>query len=315
MFAKVGILFLAALPLLGQRPGGLAERIHSAPLPDEQRQALAAAFSAKDFARIETSLAGAAAADVPNASAAELQALLGALEFVGGRMNLAVQAFRRSELLQPLDDHDRFTLAMALVNLGDVKGSRAELTRLNENHPDQPIYLYWLARLDYGQRLYDEAVAKLNKVIRMDPDSVRGYDNLGLSFDMMGLTDEAQNAFAKAVALNRKLATPSPWPPHNLGYLQLRLQQFREAEENLREALKYDSRFALAHYHLGRVLESEGQDDAAIDEYKSTAALDPNIAEPLYSLGRLYMRHGRTAEAESVLAEYKKRKARSVDTL
>jgi tetratricopeptide (TPR) repeat protein len=315
MLVKIGVLLLAVAPLLGQQPRGIAERIRNAPLPDQQRQALAASFSEKDFARIEAILAGAAAADVPFAGAAELQALLGALEFVGGRMNLAVEAFRRSESLQPLDDHDRFTLAMALVNLGDVKGSRVELTRLNQSHPDQPIYLYWLARLDYGQRLYDEAVTKLNQVIRMDPDSVRGYDNLGLSFDMMGLTDEAQNAFVKAVALNRKLATPSPWPPHNLGYLQLRLQQFHEAEENLREALKYDPRFALAHYHLGRVLESEGQDDAAIDEYKSAAALDTNLAEPLYSLGRLYMRHGRTAEAESVLAEYKRRKALAVDTL
>jgi tetratricopeptide (TPR) repeat protein len=315
MRAKIRVFLLAAVPLLAQRPGGIAERIRSAPLPEEQRQALAASYSEKDFGRMEAILAAGAATDVPSASAAELQALLGALEFVGGRMNLAVQAFRRSESLKPLDDHDRFTLAMALVNLGDVKGSRAELTRLNASHPDQTIYLYWLARLDYGQRLYDEAVEKLNKVIRLDPDSVRGYDNLGLSFDMMGLTDEAKSAFAKAVALNRKLPAPSPWPPQNLGYLLLRLQQFHEAEENLREALKYDPQFALAHYHLGRVLENEGQDDAAVVEYKSAAALDAKLAEPLYSLGRLYLRHGRAAEAQSVLAEYKKRKALSVDTL
>jgi tetratricopeptide (TPR) repeat protein len=307
MLAKMRVLLLAAVPLLGQRPGGLAERIGSVPLPADQRQALDSAFSAKDFARIESILG--------TEPGAELQALLGAMEFVGGRMNQAAQAFRRSEALKPIDDHDRFTLAMALVNLGDVKGSRAELTRLNESHPDQAIYLYWLARLDYGQRLYDEAVEKLNKVIRLDPNSVRGYDNLGLSFDMMGLTEEAQSAFAKAVDLNRKLASPSPWPPHNLGYLMLRLQKFHEGEENLREALKYDPRFALAHYHLGRVLENEGQDDAAIVEYKSAAALDAKIAEPLYSLGRLYLRHGRSTEAESVLAEYKKRKARAVDTL
>ena len=307
MPAKIRVLLLAAVPLLAQRPGALAERIRNAPLPVDQRQALDSAFSTKDFARIESILS-------PEPGA-ELQALLGALDFVGGRMNQAVDAFRRSEALKPLDDHDRFTLAMALVNLGDVKGSRAELTRLNQSHPDQAIYLYWLARLDYGQRLYDEAVEKLNKVIRLDPNSVRGYDNLGLSFDMMGLTDEAQNAFAKAVELNRKVAAPSPWPPHNLGYLLLRLQRFHEAEENLREALKYDPQFALAHYHLGRVLESEGQDDGAISEYKAAAALDPKIAEPLYSLGRLYLRHGRNAEAESVLAEYKKRKAMAIDTL
>ena len=43
---------------------------------------------------------------------------------------------------------------------------------------------------------------------------------------------------------------------------------------------------------------NEGKDDAAIDEYKSAAALDAKLAEPLYSLGRLYGRHGRAAEAD-----------------
>jgi tetratricopeptide (TPR) repeat protein len=315
MPAKLRVLLLAAVPLLAQRPSGLIERIRAVPLPAEQRAALEASFSEKSFGQMESILGGPVAFDAPPDAAAERQALLGALEFVGGRMNQAVDAFRRSESLKPLDDHDRFTLAMALVNLGDVKGSRKELLRLNESHPNQAIYLYWLARLDYGQRLYDEAVDKLNRVVRLEPDSVRGYDNLGLSFDMMGLTDEAQGAFAKAVALNRKLAAPSAWPPHNFGYLLLRLQRFPEAEENLREALQYDPSFALAHYHLGRVLEAEAHDDAAIAEYKSAAALDAKLAEPLYSLARLYLRHGRSAEAESVLAEYKKRKALAADTL
>jgi len=305
MLARMCVFLLAPVLLLGQRPAGLADRIRNAPLPEDQRQALERSFSGKDYTRIEAILA--------TEPGAELQALLGALEFVGGRMNLAIQAFRRSDAVQPLEDHDRFTLAMALVNLGDMKGSRAELTRLNERHPDQPIYLYWLARLDYGQRLYDEAVEKLNRVIRLDPDSVRGYDNLGLSFDMMGLTDEAQGAFSKAVELNRKLAAPSPWPPHNFGYLLLRLVKYHEAEQYLREALQYDPNFALAHYHLGRCLESEDRDDAAIDEYKSAASLDVKLAEPLYSLGRLYQRHDRDVEAKSAFAEYRKRRAQSVE--
>jgi tetratricopeptide (TPR) repeat protein len=311
---RMCVALLVAVPLLGQTGGGLLERIRKAPLTPDERQAVTTAFSQKDFNRLEAILADATPSEAPKDGAATLRALLGALEFLGGRMNQAVQAFRQADGLSPLDDHDRFTLAMALVDLGDVKASRTELTRLNERHPDQPIYLYWLARLDYGQRLYDEAVDKFKRVTSMDPAGVRGYDNLGLSYDMMGLTEEAQSAFAKAVALNRKLPAPSPWPPHNLGYLQLRLQQFADAEEDLREALKYDPKFALAHYHLARVLENQGRNDAAIEEYKTAAALDLKLAEPLYSLGLLYRRHGREAEAASALAEYRRRKALAADS-
>lgn len=309
VFGGICIVLVAAVPLLGQRTGGILGRIETAPLPAGKRQAVATAYSEHNFARIESILAGTVTPDVPAGHAAELEALLGAIEFLGGRMVQSVQSFRRSDSLQSLDDQDRFTLAMALVALSDGKGARAELNRLNGSHPGEPIYLYWLGRLDYDQRLYSEAIKKFKRVISLDPNSVLGYDNLGLSFDMMGLPGEARSAFEKAVALNRKLPAPSPWPPLNLGSLLLRLQQFHQAEDSLRESLKYNPRFALAHYHLGRALENQGRGEAAIGEFKSAAALDATFAEPLYSLGLLYRRLGHSAEAESALAEYKRRKA------
>ncbi len=304
-------MLLLATPLFAQTTGALARRIESAPLPAGQRQAISTALSAKDFAGIETSISSALKHRLPPASSAELNSLLGALDFVGGRMPQAVEAFARAESIQPLDDADRFTFAMALINLGDLDDARTQLARLDAKHPNQPVYLYWLARLDYGQRLYDAAVEKLKRVVRLDPNSVRGYDNLGLCYDMMGLTDEAESAFATAVALNRKLPQPSRWPPDNQGYLLFRVQKFQEAEASLRESLKYDPDFALAHYHLARALEKLARDEGAIQEYKSAAALDPKFAEPLYSLGLLYGRVGRKADAESTLAEYRKRKALS----
>ena len=91
----------------------------------------------------------------------------------------------------------------------------------------------------------------------------------------------------------------------------MRSEHFEEAEENLREALRYDPKFALGHYHLGRVLEKQDRNDAAIQEYKEAAALDERVPEPLYSLGLLCRREGREAEAERALAEYRRRKALS----
>jgi superkiller protein 3 len=292
------LTLIALFPLLGQTGGGLLERIRHSAISPGQQERVAAAYAHKDFSVIEKTL-----------SEAGQYALLGALEFVGGRIPQAVDAFHKADAVKPLDDQDRFTLAMAEIKLLDGKGSRAELTRLNQSHPDSPIYLYWLARLDYDQRLYEAAVEKLKRVVQLDSGSVRGYDNLGLSYDMMGLSDEAQTAFAKAVDLNRKLAAPSPWPPHNLGSLELRLLRFREAEESLRESLKYDPKFALAHYRLARALEGLERPDAAIEEYKLASDLDPNLAEPLYSLGLLYRKRGREADAKIALAEYQKRRA------
>jgi tetratricopeptide (TPR) repeat protein len=114
--------------------------------------------------------------------------------------------------------------------------------------------------------------------------------------------------------MNRSESRPSPWPPANLGSLLLRLEKFPEAEAALREALCYDPRLAIAHYHLGRTLEGEGKTDDAIAEYQAAAELDENLAAPFYSLGQLYRLLGRLEDAQRALAEYEKRKAASGDT-
>jgi tetratricopeptide (TPR) repeat protein len=299
---------LVTAHLLSQQPDNLLERIRNSHLRPERRQALAVSFSAKDLARVEEILDREAAAAGRSPLAAELHALAGAVEFLYGRMGRAAQAFSQADRLAPLGDPDRFTWAMALVNLGDGKGAREQLTRLAASHLDAPLYIYWLARIDYDQRRYDDAIEKLNRVIRLEPSSARAYDNLGLALDMSGRPEEARDVFLKAVELNRKLPDPSPWPPHNLGYLLVRLLEFKDAEKALRESLKYDPRFATAHYHLGRALEGDGRDSEAIDEYRVAISLDPTAVEALYSLGLLYRRHDRPAEADAAFAQYKKLK-------
>jgi tetratricopeptide (TPR) repeat protein len=292
------LLVPAALP--AQKPDNLLGRIRNSNLPDEQREQLARAFAAKDYTRMEDILG--------RASGPEPRALAGDVEFLHGQMDRAALGFRQSDSMAPLGDPDRFTWAMALVNLGDANSAREQLMRLSGSHPERPLYLYWLARIDYDGRLYAEAVAKLKRVIGLDPGSARAYDSLGLALDMLGQSEEARETFLKAAELNRKLPEPSAWPPHDLGALLLRLQQLKEAENALRESLRYDPKFAMAHYHLGRALEAEGQDSEAMDEYRAATASVPVVAEAFYSLGLLYRRHGRGPEAEAAFAEYKKRK-------
>jgi tetratricopeptide (TPR) repeat protein len=284
----------------------LAGRIQNAPLGDVQRQTVLEQFARKDYAAIETALA--VTPEMAPQQSAAILALLGAIEFVGHRLGPAVSAFERADAIRPLEDKDRFTLAMALANLGRAEDAAKHLTRLSELHPDQPLYLYWLARLDYYDRRYDTAVEKLQRVVRMDPGSARAWDNLGLSFDMLGEQAEAEKAFERAAELNRKLPSPSAWTPHNYGCLLFRMQKFPQAEKSLREALGYDPRFAQAHYYLGRVLEKLGRNEEAITELKTAADLDSTLAEPLYSLGLLYRRLGRLDESKLALEQYKKRR-------
>ncbi len=305
-WSKLAAVFTLGL-LFAAEPDPIAERLGRSTLPPDTQAGVSKAIEARDYSRVEALLRAAARADTVNASC--LLALLGAIEFVGGRIGPAARAFHDAEAAGALDARDRFTFAMSLVRLGDTAGARAQLDSLHLSHPEVPLYLYWLARIDYYQRRYEDSVQKFRQVIQLDPGSARAEDNLGLALDMLGRYDEARAAFTAAVALNRDLHPPSPWPPHNLGFLLLRLEKFSDAEAALQESLRYDSGFAQAHYHLGRVLEKENRPSEAVEEYRKAIALDTNSAEPCYSLGLLYRRLGRLPEATAALAEYEKRKA------
>jgi tetratricopeptide (TPR) repeat protein len=299
------LLFVA---LLAPQPGrDIYQRLREAPLPSSQGESLANALRQRDFAVIDKALAAAAVtATLPDR--AELFALQGAVDFIGKNMQSAAAAFLAAEKISPLHDADNFTLAMAEIELQNGKDATFRLQSLADKHPTSGLYLYWLARIDYDERRYDEAIAKLNRVIELDPQSVRAYDSLGLAYDMQGQPEPARLALEKASSLNRNQTEASPWPPHDLGYLLLRMNRFSEAESALRESLRYEPNFAQAHYHLGRVLEKEEQLPAAVLEYERAITLDAASPEPCYSLALLYRKLKRDADATKMFAEYRRRK-------
>lgn len=308
--ARVVFCMLAALAALAQTED-IFQRLRRALVPSGEGEAASAALARKDFAQVEQLLAAARVSN--DAERAELLSLCGAVEFLEGKMGAAVASFRQAAKLAPLQDSDSFTLAMALVKLGHDAEARGVLGELARKYPERAIYVYWLGRLDYDQRRYEEAVEKLSKATDLDPQSFRAWDSLGLAFDMQGRMEQALGAFEKAASLNRNQAHPSPWPPHDLGYLLLRMGKAQEAEAALRESLRYDPELAQAHYHLGRVLEKEGRQAEAIDEYRAAISRDTASPDACYSLAMLYRKLHREAEANAMFAEFRKRKQAAVD--
>jgi len=263
-------------------------------------------LAGKDFTSLAAMLQRRAALN--RSDQAEVVALQGAVAFLAGQMNDAIGHFGKAAELAPLRDSDSFTLAMALVTLGDDRRATVLLSNLSGKYPKQPLYVYWLGRIDYDLRLYPEAVKKFQTAVELDPTSSRTWDSLGLAFDMQGQMEHAHDAFVIAVKLNRNLTHPSPWPPHDLGYWCLRMNRLPEAESAFRESLRYDPTLAQAHYHLARTLEKEEGRDQAVAEYKTAISNDGSLAEACYSLAMLYRKLHRNEEATAMFSEYKLRK-------
>jgi tetratricopeptide (TPR) repeat protein len=275
----------------------------SAPLSPQRRAAVEQALAARQFERAEALLNEAVTA---NPTSQELLKLLAGVCFLGGKYWNAVRAFQRAGELGPLDASSRFTLAMAYVAVKRRDRARAELELLRQAHPQNPLYLYWLARLDYDDQQFEVAAAGFRRVVELRPDFVRAHDNLGLCLEALGRFDEAIASYQQAVRLNRERSSPSPWPALNLGTLLLKLGRITEAEPYLREAVQLGPGLAPARLRLGTLLEKRGAIEEAVEQLRRAAELDPRSPEPHYALARLYRRQGDTAAAAAALAEFER---------
>lgn len=282
----------------------LLQALQDASLSAELREEIREALQRQDYTRAETLLV----AEIEKQESAPLLRLAGAIFFLDGKYLNSAIALKKAEAIEPLDESSRFTLAMSYVVLRRPDWARPELESLGQAHPENPLYPYWLARLDYEAGEYAKAVERLLQVIQLEPSFLRAYDNLGLASEALGKFEQAQEYYQRALDLNRKLTHPSPWPPLNLGILLTQLGDYQRAETLLRESLRYDPSFPQAHYRLGVVLEKQGHYPEAIEALQEAAALDPSYPDPYYALGRVYRRVGKLEEAKTALQEFQRRK-------
>jgi len=267
---------------------------------------LESALNRRDYKRAETILLEETKHDPTSARAAKLYTLMGHILFLDGQYLNSAIAWKKAEAIAPLDDPTKFSLAMAYLRLNRPDWGRDELQRLSQGDPKNPLYLYWLAKLDYDARAYTPAISRLRRVIELDPTMMRAYNNLGLCYDALGQFDEAIQSFTRAIELNRGQKQPSAWPPLNLAVSLISLNRLDEAVARLHEALSYNPQFPQAHYELGLVLEKERKFEEAIAPLQRSIDLDPLYAEPHYTLGRIYQRQGKREEALEQIEKFKK---------
>lgn len=269
------------------------------------RDAIDKAVKSRDYRQAEALLL---TETEKNPKAASLFTTLGNVFFLDGDYLQCAIAMKKAEALEPLDPRSRFTLALAYIILKQPNWARPELEKLASSEPENPNYPYWLGRLDYDAQQFGLAVARFKKALQLDPQYMKGYDNLALCYEAMGQYDDAVQTYQDALRLNRQSPSPSPWPPLNLGALLVKLQRLEEARVALEESLRTDPRFPKAHYQLGVLFEKEKKDDEAIRELNLATTYDPAYPDPYYILSRIHNRRGEDSKAKEARENFQKLK-------
>jgi Flp pilus assembly protein TadD len=145
------------------------------------------------------------------------------------------------------------------------------------------------------RKKHKPAIEEFKTAIEFDPNHVKAYNGLGISYDALGDHARAVEAYTAALKVYPKL----DYVLNNLGYSYLLQGKTDLAVENFKKALELDSANARYRNNLGLAYAKSGKYDAALAEFKGTS----DEARAHYNIAQLYFGEGLYKEAESHFEE------------
>lgn len=183
----------------------------------------------------------------------------------------------------------------AHLNSGNFKKAHKILKTLKKDHKNEAQYWETLA-LTYGMSGDNkECKNSCLQAIKLNPDNIGTYINLGVAQQNLGSLDDAENSLKIALSINKD----HPQVHNNLGSIYILQSDFSKAQPFIEKAISLDSTYSDAHCNLGEIFKNTGSTDKSIDSYLTSLKYNPNNINAYFGLGSYY-----TYEANQEKAEY-----------
>ena len=157
--------------------------------------------------------------------------------------------------------------------------------------------LEWLVRC---YKLKGEAaVEACKKAIRLKPDYADGWYGLGLTYGVLGQSQQALEAYKEVIRLKPDYA--DGW--YGLGLTYGKFGQLQQALEAYKEVIRLKPDDADGWYGLGLTYGKFGQSQQAFEAYKEAIRLKPDDAYAWHNLGTTYGELGQWQQALEALKE------------
>lgn len=139
----------------------------------------------------------------------------------------------------------------------------------------------------------EEALAKLNFVIKQDPEDPLVYHSMGNYYVIKKDFARAIKNYKKSIELDPEIA----FVYYNLGRVYAYQEKYEEAISEYKEAIDLDPLDPYFHYNLGRSYYKNQELEEAGKEYNISIKLKSDYAAPYYGLGMIYFKTGKYQEA------------------
>jgi Flp pilus assembly protein TadD len=234
-------------------------------------------------------------------SSAEAHFLLGDVLFREQKARESLAEFTTGAKFKHPGASELRTVASDYVLLADFADADRWFSEVTAETPNDAEAWYLLGRTKYNENRFAEAIVAFEHVLNLRPKDVRAEDNLGLSQQGLGRTEQAKVAFQTAIEWQRN--TPTDAQPYlNLGILLTDQSELPEAIRQLTKAAALAPGNPRIHEELGRALQTKGDMEGAQSQLETAVRLAPNAAALHFKLGQIYRHRGLNDRAQEEFA-------------
>ncbi len=218
-----------------------------------------------------------ALAIAPDSRVPALHYRLGVARACGDRFEKAADAFRKC-----LDMTDDKSQEQHLVQI------LQELEEIQAGNRDRNIFLLQAqlqrAFSEMDEERYENAAARLERLVSSDPDNPVVAYNLGVAYTFLKREEEALAAFQKVVDINPEYV--QAW--YNMGQIcMIKKRDFSRALHCFDRAVSIRPDYVGAQHQKGVALELLGEPEKALECWRKTLELDPKNKQAIENIKRL----------------------------
>ena len=217
-----------------------------------------------------------------------------------GKEKEAIIQFSNAIKIDPHFAAAHFELAQAYMKSGSAMGGYTELRRTVELDPKNLEARLELAQIYLAARQYPKSLEQANAILALDP---KNADAWAVKSGIATANNDHEEAL-------KDIQQALVYAPNRAGFhAQLGLIQAsdpstsKDAEGNVRDAVKLDPKNAPAHLLLSAMLQKKGDDAGALAEAQAATQADPKNVRAWLTLAALYYKSGDKAKSEATLMQ------------
>jgi tetratricopeptide (TPR) repeat protein len=219
----------------------------------------------------------------------------GVQAFEQGRHEEAIALLAEAVRQAPRDAQAWKVLGVVHAARSDYREAEPPFARACELNPRLTDACYYHGRALYMLNRFEDALAPLERALRVDAVRGRAETAIAESLEALGRAAEAEKRFRAAIA--RRDAAAERARTAYARFL-IRAGRTEDALVPLKEALTGNPDSAEAHFQMGRALQQLDRLEDALKHLQRAVQLEPARAPAHLLLARVYRRLGRIPDAE-----------------